>query len=134
MFKRLLSQLDALIGWRNKWDSESFPPFWENECLPKLTFWIEESETWGGEELAFMGTYYVPGAFFGGSESTCSVRGLGLIPGLGRSPWRRQSDMTEQLSPTQHHVPDRTVARVVPFNSQKKPVRQVLLLSSPLYS
>ena len=43
-------------------DSESFPPFWENECLPKLAFWIEESETWGGEELVFTGTYYIPGA------------------------------------------------------------------------
>ena len=72
--------------------------------------------------------------FLGGSVSTCSVGGMGSIPGLGRFLWRRQLDTTEQLSPKQHYAPDRTVARVVPFNSQKKPVRQVLLLSSPLYS
>ena len=114
-------------------DSESFPPFWENECLPKLTFWIEERDM-GRRRTSIYGHLLCSRGFLGGSESTCSAGGLGSIPGLGRSAWRRQSDMTEQLSPMQHYVPDRTVARVVPFNSQKKPVRQVLLLSSPLYS
>ena len=99
--------------------------------MPKLAFWIEESETWGGEELEFTGTYYVPGASLVAQNPPAVC---GSIPGLGRFPWRRQLDMTEQLSPMQHYVPDRTVARVVPSNSQKKPVRQVLLLSSPLYS
>ena len=44
--------------------------------------------------------------FLGGStgkESTCNVGDLGLIPGLGRSPWRRERLPTPVLWPGEFH-------------------------------
>ena len=94
MLKQQLSQLDdRLDGGIN--DSESFPPFWENECLPKLAFWIEESETWGGEELTLTGTYYVPGASL--------VAQMVKNPPAMREAWVRSLGWEDPLEETVRH-------------------------------
>ena len=56
-----------------------------------------------------LNTYYVPISILGfpcgsgGRESACNVGDLGLIPGLGRSPWRRERLPTPVFWPGEFH-------------------------------
>ena len=63
-----------------------------------------------------------------GKESTCNEGDLDLIPGVGRSPWRREWTPTPVFLPGEFHG-QRSLAGYSPWGPQKSDTTERLTLS-----
>ena len=77
--------------------AKNTPPM--QETTVKFLDWEDPLEKDGLPTLVFLG---FPCSSVG-KESACNVRDLGLIPGFGKSPWRRERLPTPVFWPGEFH-------------------------------
>ena len=118
-----------------------FPYFWpiDSNNLLSLVFNGNEILVYMDKPWIFMRISWIysspksnyPWPYWGfpGKESACSAEDLGLIPGLGRFPWRRKWQPTPVFLPGESHG-QRSLVGYSPFSSVQS-LSHVRLFATP---